>query len=67
MFYNGDGYPFTEPVSPSTKLFCITKKTNVKTLTRNFLKFQVMTPGKYRESVSKKGGETPGPGVGEEG
>lgn len=45
----------------------LTGYNNVKTLTRNFLKFQVMTPGKYRESVSKKGGETPGPGAGEEG
>ena len=45
----------------------LTGYNNVKTLTRNFLKFQLMTPGKYRESVSKKGGETPGPGAGEEG
>ena len=45
----------------------LTGYNNVKTLTRNFLKFQVMTPGKYRESVSKKGGETPGPGAGGEG
>ena len=45
----------------------LTGYNNVKTLTRNFLKFQVMTPGKYRESVSKKGVETPGPGAGEEG
>lgn len=45
----------------------LTGYNNVKTLTRNFLKFQVMTPGKYRESVSKKAGETPGPGAGEEG
>ena len=45
----------------------LTGYNNVKTLTRNFLKFQVMTPGKYRESASKKGGETPGPGAGEEG
>lgn len=45
----------------------LTGYNNVKTLTRNFLKFQVMTPGKYRESVSKKGGETPGPGAEQEG
>lgn len=35
----------------------LTGYNNVKTLTRNFLKFQVMTPGKYRESVSKKAGK----------
>ena len=45
----------------------LTGYNNVKTLTRNFLKFQVMTPGKYRESVSKKSGETPGPGAEQEG
>ena len=45
----------------------LTGYNNVKTLTRNFLKFQVMTPGKYRESVSKKGSETPGPGAEQEG
>lgn len=45
----------------------LTGYNNVKTLTRNFLKFQVMTPGKYRESVSKKGGEIPGPGAEQEG
>lgn len=45
----------------------LTGYNNVKTLTRNFLKFQVMPPGKYRESVSKKSGETPGPGAEQEG
>ena len=45
----------------------LTGYNNVKTLTRNFLKFQVMTPGKYRESVSQKSGETPGPGAEQEG
>lgn len=35
----------------------LTGYNNVKTLTRNFLKFQVMTPGKFRESVSKNSGD----------
>ena len=34
---------------------------NVKTLTRNFLKFQVMTPGKFRESVLKNSGDASAP------
>ena len=39
----------------------LTGYNNVKTLTRNFLKFQVMTPGKFRESVSKNSGDASAP------
>ncbi len=39
----------------------LTGYNNVKTLTRNFLKFQVMTPGKFRESVLKNSGDASAP------
>lgn len=44
-----------------SEIASLTGYNNVKTLTRNFLKFQVMTPGKFRESVSKKSGDISAP------